>query len=69
MYHAHIGSLINYCNIIWANVCPANLTPLTHILKRAIRNVTKSESLPHTEPLFKNMKILENRENMKTYLK
>ena len=58
MYHAHIGSLINYCNIIWANICPTNLTPLTLILKRAIRNVTKSDFLAHTEPLFKNMKIL-----------
>ena len=59
MYHAHIGSLINYCNIIWANICPTNLTPLTLILKRAIRNVTKSEFLAHTEPLFKSMKILD----------
>ena len=59
MYHAHIGSLINYCNIIWANICPTNLKPLTLILKRAIRNVTKSDFLEHREPLFKNMKILD----------
>ena len=59
MYHAHVVSLVNYCNIIWANVCPTNLTPLTHILKRAIRNVTKSEFLAHTEPLLKNMKIFD----------
>ena len=49
MYHAHVVSLVNYCNIIWANVCPTNLTPLTLILKRAIRNVTKSEFFAHTE--------------------
>ena len=59
MYHAHIGSLLNYCNMIWANICPTNLTLLTLIPKRAIQNVTKSEFLTHTEPLFKRIKILD----------
>ena len=59
MYHAHIGSLLNYCNIIWANICPTNLEPLILILKRVIRNVCNSEFLAHTAPLFKRMKILD----------
>ena len=59
MYHAHVSSIINYCNIIWANICPTNLKPLILILKRAIRNVTKSEFLAHTKPLFKLMNILD----------
>ena len=59
MYHAHVGSIINYCNIIWANICPTNLQPLVLILKRAIRNVTKSDFIAHTAPLFKQMKILD----------
>ena len=59
MYHAHVGSIINYCNIIWSNICPSNLKPLTLIMKRIIRNITKSEFLAHTEPLFKRMKILD----------
>ena len=59
MYHANVSSIINYCNIIWANICPTNLHPLILVLKRAMRNVTKSEFLAHTEPLFKRMKILD----------
>ena len=64
MYHAHVGSVINYCNIIWANICPTNLKPLTLILKRIIRNVTNSDFLAHTEPLFKQLRIL-NLESMR----
>ena len=59
MYHAHVGSLLMYCNVIWANVYETTLTPLVLILKRIIRNVSKSEFRAHTAPLFKNMKILD----------
>ena len=59
MYHAHIGSLLTYCNVIWANVYESSLTPLILILKKNIRNVTNSEFLAHTAPLFKSMKILD----------
>ena len=59
MYHAHVGSLINYCNIIWANVYPTSLKPLELIIKRTIRNVSKSDFLAHTAPIFRNLKILD----------
>ena len=59
MYHAHVGSLISYCNIIWANGYETSLSPMILILKRIIRNVTNSEFLAHTAPLFKRLKILD----------
>ena len=59
MFHAHVGSVINYCNIVWANTSPTNLQPLILILKRIIRNVSHSEFLAHTAPIYKRLKILD----------
>ena len=59
IYHAHVGSLLNYCNIIWANIPETTLNPLKLILKRVIRNIARSEFLAHTKPLFKRLKILD----------
>ena len=59
IYHAHIGSLLNYCNVIWANIPETNLKPLKLILKRVIRNIARSEFLAHTKPLFQRLKILD----------
>ena len=58
MYHAHISSLINYCNLIWANTYECHMKPLTLILKRIIRNIARADFLAHTEPLFRELKIL-----------
>ena len=59
LYHAHIGSLLNYCNIIWSGSYETNLLPLVRILKRIIRNITRSDFLAHTKPLFYECKILD----------
>ena len=59
MYHAHVSSLINYCNIVWANIYPTALKPLELILKRIIRNISNSDFLAHTAPLFKRLKLLD----------
>ena len=59
IFHAHVGSVINYCNIIWANTYPTNLQPLKLILKRIIRNVSNSEFLAHTAPIYQRLKILD----------
>ena len=59
MFHAHVGSIIGYCNVKWANTYPTNLQPLKLILKRIIRNVSKSDFLAHTVPIYKQLKILD----------
>ena len=66
LYHAHIGSILNYCNIIWSGAYETNLLPLIRLLKRIIRNVTHSEFLAHTSPLFREAKIL-NLPNLRNY--
>ena len=58
MYNAHVSSLINYCNPVWANTFPTHVTPLVKAQKRIVRIITKSEALAHTAPLFEHSKIL-----------
>ena len=58
MYHAHVNSILNYCNIIWANTYPTHLIPLLRIHKRIIRNIARADFLAHTEPLFKKLGLL-----------
>ena len=65
LYHAHVSSILNYCNIIWANTYETHLDSLTKMQKRIIRNVTRSAFRDHTAPLFKStgilpMKVFEN---------
>ena len=64
IYLAHVLPLINYCNCIWANTFPTHILPLVLIHKRIIRNVSKADFLEHTQPLYKNLKIL-NIENIR----
>ena len=59
IYHAHIGSILSYCNIIWSGAYKTNLMPITLLLKRIIRNMTGSDFLAHTKPLFREAKILD----------
>ena len=58
LYHAHVSSILNYCNIIWSNTYEIHLKPVIKMQKRIIRNVTRSAFREHTGPLFKQTKIL-----------
>ena len=58
LYYAHILPHLNYCNAIWCNTYQTHRTPLILIHKRIIRNIAKAEFLAHTEPLYKNLNIL-----------
>ena len=64
MYHAHVSSLLNYCNVIWANTYPSHLSSLVSIQKRIIRNICRADFLAHTAPLFRHLKIF-NIENIR----
>ena len=66
MYHAHVTSLLNYCNIIWSNTYSTHLDPIIKLQKRLIRLITNSDFLAHTQPLFQQLQIL-NIENMRKY--
>ena len=58
VYHAHVNSVLSYCNIIWSSAHPTTLKSLVTIQKRIIRNITHSAFDAHTEPLFKVTNIL-----------
>ena len=58
MYHAHVNSVLSYCNMIWSCAHQTTLKSLVTIQKRIIRNVTHSAFNAHTEPLFRETNIL-----------
>ena len=66
MYHAHVTSILNYCNIIWSNTYNTHLDPLIKSQKRIIRLLTNSDFLAHTAPLFQQLKLL-NIEELRKY--
>ena len=59
MYYANVNSLLSYCNLIWMNTHPTVLLPLVKLQKRILRIITRSDFLAHTDPLFRNCKILK----------
>ena len=58
MYHAHVSSILNYCNLIWANTYEVHQKPVILMQKRIIRNIARADYLAHTEPLFNSLQIL-----------
>ena len=59
VYEAHVNSILNYCNPIWANTFLTYTASITKLLKRIIRNITHSDFLAHTRPLFQQCQILD----------
>ena len=48
-----------YCNIVWGGANKFALSRLLLLQKRALRIISKSYYLAHTDPLFKNFKLLK----------
>ena len=59
LYNAFIQSHLAYCIIVWGGTSAKNLDKLLKQQKRAIRIITHSSYLAHTDPLFKKMKLLK----------
>ena len=59
VYEAHVNSILNYCNPIWANTYPTYTESISKLLKRIVRNITHSDFLAHTKPLFQQLQILD----------
>lgn len=59
IYYAHIYSLLTYCNPIWSTTYSTYLTPLKLQLKKIVRIITNSSYFEHTDPLFKQTKLLK----------
>ena len=58
LYLAQVGSILNYCNSIWASTSQTHLSSLIILQKRIIRLITNSGYLDHTRPLLKSCKLL-----------
>ena len=58
-YDAHVLPHLRYCSPIWCSTYPTHLLPLFRLQKKIIRIITNSDYFEHTQPLFKNNKLLK----------
>ena len=58
LYFSLIYPYLFSCVSIWASTYPSNLRGLITLQKRVIRIMLRSALDAHTDPLFKNLKIL-----------
>ncbi len=61
MYYTFVFPYFIYCSEIWGNACHVHLEPLILLQKRIVRIMTYSHYIAHTEPLFKQLEILNFR--------
>ena len=59
MYYAYVHPHLLYCLPLWGSACPTHLQSIFLLQKRAIRIITKSSYLDHTNPLFKSTEIMK----------
>ena len=59
LYYALIYPYLNYCILIWGGACTSHLRPLVVLQKRAVRVISKSSYLAHTNELFRKYEILK----------
>ena len=58
-YYAFIYPYLSYNTIIWGSTFPTHLQPLILQQKRTIRTISNAGYIDHTEPLFKQHKLLK----------
>ena len=58
LYFSLIYPYLFYCVSVWASTYPSNLRRLITLQKRVVRIMSRSAFDAHTDPLFKNLKIL-----------
>ena len=59
LYYTLIYPYLTYCNIVWSSIYVTNLNRILLLQKRAVRILTNSEYRAHSDPLFKQLKILD----------
>ncbi len=59
LYYTLIYPYLTYCNIVWSSTYVTNLNRILLLQKRAVRILTNSEYRAHSDPLFKQLKILD----------
>ena len=59
LYYSLILSHLQYCTLLWANTYSICLNKLRILQKKAMRIITQSHYLAHTDPLFSKLKLLK----------
>ena len=59
LYYSLIESHLNYGNLLWGCSNKKSISKIENLQKKAIRNISLKSFRAHTEPLFKEMKILK----------
>ena len=59
LYYSLILSHLQYCTLLWANTYSSCLNKLRILQKKAIRIITQSHYLAHTDPLFSKLKLFK----------
>ena len=67
LYYSLVYPYLTYGNLIWGNTYKKRIQKLINIQKKIIRLITFKSYTEHTEPLFRNLEIL-NFENINDYL-
>ena len=58
IYYSLVHPYVTYANCAWASTFSSNTKLIYTIQKKAVRIISKSHWLEHTEPLFKSLKIM-----------
>ena len=59
LYFSLVYPYLCYCVGVWGSTYPSNLKRVVTVQKRAIRIISKSKFDAHTDPLFKELKMLK----------
>ena len=58
LYYAFIYPNLTFCNLVWGNAASTHLNKLFLLQKKAVRIITNSAFLDHTDPHFTRTGIL-----------
>ena len=61
LYSSLIESHLHYCTLLWANSHVTNIRKLQLLQKKAIRIITSSHYIAHTDPLFSMTQLFKIR--------
>ena len=58
LYYSLVYPYLYYCTIAWGSTYPSNLNRLVLLQKRVIRIINKDTFDAHTDPIFRDLKLL-----------
>ena len=68
LYSSLIESHLQYCTLLWANSHVTNIRKFQLLQKKAIRIITSSHYIAHTDPLFSMTKLFKIRRYVGLYI-